>query len=110
MTKALKSRQICFFYIALLPVVKMFTVPSILAGICGEDMWLSALVNSFTDVLVVSALYFALKDEQGDFFTVIERRFGKGFSKTVIVFYLIFFLLKTVMPMNEEKDYIELTL
>ena len=110
MTKPLKTRQICFFYIALLPVIKMFTLPSILAGITGEDLWLSALVNSFIDVIVIAVLYFTLKDFDGDFFTVIERRFGKSFAKTVMVFYLLFFLLKTVLPMNEEKDYVELTL
>ncbi|MDY6367841.1 MAG: GerAB/ArcD/ProY family transporter [Clostridia bacterium] len=110
MTKALKTRQICFFYIALLPVIKMFTVPSFLARICGEDAWLSALINSLTDILVVAILYFTLKDLPCDFFTALERRFGKGFSKAVICFYLVFFLLKTVMPMNEEKEYVELTL
>ena len=110
MTKALKTRQICFFYIALLPVLKLFTTPSLIAGICGEDLWISALINALVDVVVVAVLYFSLKDEQGDFFAVLEKRFGKGISKTVTCFYLVFFLLKTILPLNEEKDYVELTL
>lgn len=110
MTKALKTRQICFFYIALLPVVKFFMMPSLICGICGEDAWISALINGFADVITVTVIYFCFRREDGDFFTAIERRFGKVFAKTVAAFYIIFFLLKTVMPLHEEKNYVELTL
>ena len=109
MTKPLKTRQVCFFYIALLPVVKSFMMPSLVAGICGEDLWLSALINCLADIITVTVIYFLLKNENGDFFTVLERRFGKAFAKTVTCFYVVFFILKTVIPMNEEKDYVELT-
>lgn len=110
MTKAFKPRQIGFFYIALMPVVKFFMMPSMLSDICGEDLWISALINCIIDLATISALYFCLKDEDCDFFSLLEQKFGKFFAKTVMVFYLIFFLLKTVLPLNEEKDYVELTL
>ena len=110
MIKAFKTRQICFFYIALLPVVKFFTMPSVLAETCGEDLWISVLFNAAADVLAISVLYFCLKNSDCDFFTLIERRCGKLFAKTVMACYVVFFLLKTVMPMSEEKDYVELTL
>ena len=110
MIKTLKPRQICFFYIALLPVVKFFMMPSLIAGICGEDLWISVLINALSDIFTIAVLYFCLKDEDADFFTLIEKRVGKAFAKAVMAFYIIFFLLKTVIPLNEEKDYVELTL
>ncbi|MBO4251951.1 MAG: GerAB/ArcD/ProY family transporter [Clostridia bacterium] len=110
MIKTFRTRQICFFYISLLPVVKFFTMPSVLAGICGEDLWISALFNCLADFLTISVLYFCLRCENADFFTLIKEKFGTALSKTVIAFYTAFFLLKTVIPLCEEKDYVELTL
>ena len=110
MTKTFKTRQICFFYIALLPVVKFFTMPSVLANACGEDLWIAVLFNCLLDFITISALYFCLRDENADFFKLLETRFGKAFSKTVMAFYVVFFMLKTITPLNEEKDYVELTL
>lgn len=110
MTKTFKARQICFFYIALLPVVKFFMMPSLLAEICGEDLWIAALCGALSDFIAIAVLYFCLNGEDADFFSLLTRRFGKAFGKTVMAFYIVFFLLKTVMPLNEEKDYVELTL
>lgn len=110
MTKAFKTRQVCFFYVALLPVVKFFMMPGLISGITGEDLWLSVLFNCLADLITVSVLYACLKDADADFFTLLEQKFGKVFSKAVMAFYVVFFLLKTVMPLSEEKDYVELTL
>ena len=110
MTKAFKTRQVCFFYVAMLPVVKFFMMPGLISGITGEDLWISVLFNCLADLITVSVLYFSLKDADADFFTVLERKFGKVFAKAVMAFYIVFFLLKTVMPLSEEKDYVELTL
>ena len=108
--KALKARQIGFFYAAILPVAKFFMMPSLVSGISGEDLWLSVLINCVLDILTVTTVYFCMKDYDCDFFTLLERRCGKAFAKVVAVFYIIFFLLKTFMPLSEEKDYVELTL
>lgn len=110
MIKAVKTRQVCFFYIALMPVVKFFTAPSVICGFSGEDLWISAAINCLADIVTISVLYFLLKDEDCDFFTLIERNCGKAFAKTVAAFYFVFFMLKTVMPLSEEKNYVELTL
>lgn len=108
--KALKIRQICFFYIALLPVVKFFMMPSVLAEICAEDMWIAAAVNVCADLLTAIALFFAFRNEEYDFFTLIRLKFGKVFYKAVLVFYFAFFMMKIFLPLNEQKDYVELTL
>ena len=51
-----------------------------------------------------------LKDEDCDFFSLLERNCGKVFAKTITVFYVVFFMLKTIIPLSEEKNYVELTL
>ena len=110
MIKPLRTRQICFFYIALMPVVKFFTAPSLICGFSHEDLWISASLNCLADLITISAIYFLLKDENCDFFTLLERRCGKIFAKSILALYFAFFLLKTVMPLSEEKNYVELTL
>ena len=104
MIKAVRTRQICFFYIALMPVVKFFTAPSLICGFSGEDLWISAALNCLIDIITISVLYFLLKDENCDFFTLIERRCGTAFAKTVAAFYLVFFMLKKIIPLSEEKN------
>ena len=110
MIKQLKTRQICFFYIAILPVIKFFMMPSVISGISGEDIWISVLINCLLDFTAIFTVYICLKDQDGDFFTLTEKLFGKAFAKTVATIYIAFFLLKTVMPLNEIKDYVEMTL
>ena len=110
MNKSLKIRQICFFYIAVLPVAKFFMMPSLISGIANEDCWISVLINGITDIFTVAVILFTLKDENCDFFTLVKQNFGNVFYKTVIIFYFIFFLAKTLLPVNEQKDYVELTL
>ena len=110
MIKALKTRQICFFYIAILPVIKFFMMPSLVCETAGEDLWISVLINCLFDFTAIFIVYLCLKDADCDFFTLIERLFGKAFAKTVAAIYAVFFLLKTVMPLNEVKDYVEMTL
>ena len=110
MIKAVRTRQICFFYIALMPVVRFFSAPSIICGFSREDLWLSAVINCLADVITIAVLYFLLKNENCDFFSLIEKRCGKVFAKTVAALYFLFFMLKTIIPLSEEKNYIELTL
>lgn len=110
MQNNLKTRQICLFIITFLPITKIFTLPSILAGKANEDMWISALLCFLLDLITVIFVSFALKNADCDFYTLLERCFGKTGKKIILFFYLILFLLKAIMPINEQKDYISLTL
>ncbi len=110
MTYQLKSRQVCLFLIAFLPLGKLFIMPSILAGKANEDLWLSALINLTLDFLTVLSVTFACKRAQLDLFSLLERSLGKTFSKIIMAFYLFYFMIKAILPLNEQKDYLELTL
>lgn len=106
----LKTRQICLFIIAFLPITKFFTLPSIIAKSANEDLWLSALISLIFDLVSVIVLAFVCHKAQANIFTILENCFGKKVSKVIIFLYFIFFMLKAVMPLNEQKDYVENTL
>ena len=110
MRPQLKSRQICFFLIAFVPVTKLFMMSSIIAGIAKEDMWISTLLNVALDVISLLCICFACKKAQADFITILENNLGKTGKNILLFLYFIYFLLKAVIPINEQKDYVELTL
>ncbi|MBP5686520.1 MAG: GerAB/ArcD/ProY family transporter [Clostridia bacterium] len=110
MDKALKTRQVCLFFIIFLPVIKFFMMPSVVATHSGRDMWIAVLLNILIDFLTVFTVIFTVKDENCDFFTLVKKRYGTAFYKAVTAFYAAFFLLKTFLCVNEQKDYVEYTL
>ena len=106
----LKTRQICLFFIAFLPVTKLFMMPSILAQNAREDLWISATVCLFFNFITLSFLICACKKAKTTFFELLENNFGKIGAKIILLFYFVFFMLKAILPLGEQKDYVELTL
>ncbi len=106
----LKTRQICLFFLAFLPVSKLFILPSILATHAKEDMWISSLLNLTLDFITLLFIISACKKAKTNFYGLLENNFGKVFAKIIMALYLIYFLLKAIVPLNEQKDYVELTL
>ena len=55
----LKARQVCLIIIAFFPILKIFTLPSLLAGFSNEVMWISAIILlliDFVSILFIPAL------------------------------------------------------
>lgn len=108
--KQLRTRQICFFFLAFLPVIKIFMMPSIVSKIANEDGWLSVSLALFLDFLTLATLVFTFRKNDTDFFTVLEDFFGKNVSKIIMVIYAVFFFIKALLPISEQRDFIDLTL
>ena len=108
--KNLKTRQICLFFIAILPVSKIFILPSTLATYSQNDLWISAIFNFLLDFVCVLAIIRACKNSKMSYFELIESTFGKVFSKVILALYFCYFMIKAVIPLNEQKDYVEQTL
>ena len=108
--RQLKTRQVCFFLIAFLPITKFFSLPSIIARHSGEDLWLSALICLTLDFITLIPIVFACKRAEKNFFELLQDNFGRSGAKLIAVLYLIYFFVKTILPINEQKDYIEFTL
>ncbi len=106
----LKTRQICLFFIAFLPVNKFFIMPSIIAQTCNEDMWISALMSTILDIITVISVLFVCRKAKTDLFTLLELNFGKIGKIIILSLYFILFMTKAIIPINEQKEYTLLTL
>ena len=105
----LKTRQICLFFVAFLPVTKIFMLPSVFAKFAENDMWISCLCNIILDLAAVFAMIFACRKADTDFFGLLKNSFGNVGSKIILSLYVVYFFIKAIMPINEQKDYIEIT-
>ncbi len=104
-------RQICFFFIAFLPVIKIFTLPSILASISQNDLWISLLINALLDFFTLTfILKLILDNPNKSFFDILSLRIGKNFAIAFYFLYGIYFTLKAFIPIVEQKVYIERTI
>ncbi|MCQ2399110.1 MAG: GerAB/ArcD/ProY family transporter [Clostridia bacterium] len=110
MNKELKARQIALFFIAFLPVIKLFNMPKAATDAANEDMWISILISLTLDFLTVLALVFVDKKMNADVYTVLEANFGKTVAKVVLSIYLLYFLLKAFPPVFEQENFVRKTL
>ena len=110
MEKQLKTRQICLFFIAFLPITKLFAMPSIMASLAGRNLWLSGLTNVVFDVITLSVLIVVSKKTDKTFYQILTSTFGETVAKIISVLYVIYFLFKSAFPIMEQKDYINATL
>lgn len=110
MNNTLKARQISLFFIAFLPITKLFMMPSVIAKISAEDMWISILYNILFDFLTLSLIVMLTRNKKTDYFDILEKSFGKIPAKIILSFYVLFFMCKCIIPLCEQKDYIVKTL
>ena len=110
MNYQLKTRQVCLLIIAFTPIVKLFSMPSLLAKTANEDMWISCLISVLLDFLTIISVIFACRNAKASFFELLENSLGKVLTKIVLGLFLVYFSLKAIIPINEQREYVELTL
>lgn len=110
MNYQLKTRQVCLLIIAFTPIVKLFSMPSILANTANEDMWISCLISVLLDFLTVLLVIYACRKANAGFFELLENRLSKPVSTIILVLFLIYFSMKAIIPISEQREYVELTL
>lgn len=110
MEKHLKTRQICLFFITFLVVNKLFTLPSTVSFYAKEDLWISAGINLLVDFLTLLALLLIGKNTNLTFYELLEICFKKIGAKIVAGLYFLYFFVKSILPILEQKEYIDLTL
>lgn len=108
--KSLKTRQICLFFIAFMPVIKFFMMPSVAAGVADRDEWICCLFNLLADFFTLFILIESSKNSDDDFFGLCEKNVGKPCARIFYVFFALYFLFKAYVPISEQRDYVELTL
>ena len=53
MKQALKTGQICLFFIAFAPITKLFMLPSVVASLAHNDGWITACINLALDLVTL---------------------------------------------------------
>ena len=106
----LSTRQVCFFFIALLPVTKLFSLPSLMARICAQDSWIATLINLSLDFITLAFLLYACKKARSNFYQLLTDNFSPLVAKLIYGLYFIYFMSKAVIPISEQKDFVEMTL
>ncbi len=106
----LKVRQICLLFIGLLPLTKLFTMPSILATVANQDMWLSVLFSIILDLITICILLYISSKTQKTYFEILRDTFGKLTAKIIFFIYFLYFILRSILPIIEQRNFIELTL
>lgn len=110
MQKELKTRQVCLFLIAFTPIAKLFIMPSVLAGKANEDLWICTLINVVLDFFTIASIIYACKNTDKNLTQLLESSFGKLGAKFIIGIFFIYFILKAILPISEQADYVKLTL
>ena len=108
--KQLKTRQICLFFVAFLTITKLFTLPSTIAGVCFNDLYLASFFNILLDGVTLILLLVLSKNNDKTFYEILEDALGKIGAKIICAFYVVYFFTKSLLPIIEQKEYIELTL
>lgn len=107
--KPLKTRQICLMFIAFLPVIKLFTLPGLMAQAAEQDMWLSALIALALDLITMFVILFTLRKEDTDFYGLLEDNFGRTGSLIILALFALCFFIKALLPVFEQQDFVTLT-
>lgn len=110
MKPQLKTRQICLFFIAFMPITKLYALPSVLAEITSEDLWLSVIINLLIDLVTIVALIWVSKKTNLTIIEMLNKSFGKVATKIILFIYALIFLLKMFIPLQEQKDFVKLSL
>ena len=105
-----KTRQIALFFIAFTPLIKFFTMPSLLSSTAKNDLLFSLLIPFTFEVLTLGIIIFTMKNYNGTFIEFLKEQFGETGFKIVLILYAVCFFAKALLPICEQKDYIELTL
>ncbi len=107
----LKTRQICFVFLAMTPVTKLTLLPSVLAKYAGEQLWFSALINFALDgAVLLSILLLGKKHPKTTVYDVVRLNLGQFWAKAVYSIYALYFFLKAFIPLLEQQDYVQNTL
>ncbi len=101
-------KQLCAIFLALMPITKIITAPSIFAGACNEKLWQPLLILFFADLCLIFLLFLITKKHEGkSFFQILYEVYNPTFAKAVFFIYAIFFFAKSILPLIEQKEFIE---
>lgn len=104
----LKTRQICAIFIAILPLTKIVSAPSVFSKICGEMLWQPLVILCLLDLLLITFFCLIMKKHPNkSAFEILSENYSVTFAKIVFFAYACFFMLKAFLPFIEHKQLVE---
>lgn len=95
--RKMTTTDLIFFILAFFPVVKMVTLPSILAKYSAEGCIISAIALLLCDLLLTFAVILANSHTKEPLTVVLEKRLGKVLSKIFYGIFAVYFTLKAFL-------------
>ncbi len=110
MKEKISTRQLAVITAVGFTVTKLHALPAMLAGMAGESLWIAAAINLIADfILLCAALKITAKYPDCDLFGAVKNEIGKIPAQIIFVTYAVYFLVKSIVPIAEQKNSIELT-
>ena len=104
----LNAKQICALFIAICPLTKLITAPAIFSCYCEEKLWQPLILLFAIDFLLLFLCFYLCKRHPNQsFFEILTSRYGAPFAKVIFTLYAIFFTAKAILPLIEQKEFIE---
>lgn len=107
----IKPRQICFIFLTLVPVTKIIGYPAFVFSNAESGFLIPIAMNFLLDILLLTFILIAAKRlGETTFYNATQQTLGTAVAKITFALYSVYFFLKAVFPLSEQKFYIENTL
>lgn len=102
----INSRQICFIMIAYTAASRLLLYPTVLSGVCGNDLIFPILIDFAIQTVVVWSVCYLCSKTDKTFFGLLENTFGTVFARIIYGLFALYFAFSTILPMMEQKLYV----
>ena len=102
----IKIRQLCFLFVAIFPVAKLFILPSAYVYYAKNMLLFSAVINMLIEGAVLFLVIFLSQKTELTFFQKLEKTFGKIFAIVLYVTFSVFFVYSAFIPLMEQKTFV----
>ena len=107
MSEKISVRQICFIMLIYTAVSKFITYPTQLSYTTGRDLLFSALLNFILQGVIIWAVSYLCSRTDKTFFQLISDTLGTVTARIVYGLFALFFMVCTLMPLLEQKVYVD---
>lgn len=111
MEKTISTNQVCLILCIFTIALKVSALPAIMFSFAGNDSYISCLIAIIFDFLgTVIIVNIMEKYPEETFFSITQKAFGKTISVIIQSILLLYFLIRTILVLQELHDYFIATL
>ena len=106
----ISTKQLCLLIILGFSLTKFNVLPALVSGAVNEGLWLSCTINFIIDFFILLLVLKVITKYKGiSFYEILKVNFGETLTKIIALSYALFFMLKALILIVEQKNSIELT-